>query len=292
MSGTHVEARAFAKLNLSLDVLGLMDDGYHAVRMVMQTVGLCDNIAIKLNDSGLVRAHSNLHYLPCDRRNIAVKAVELFFAETGMQGRGAEVHLKKRIPVCAGLGGGSSDAAAILRALNTVTGAGLTRSELETLGARLGSDVPFCIAGGTALAEGRGEVLRDLPPLPRCDVVICKPRFSISTPELFSKIDSRASRCRPDTDGILAALGARDLQGVAVRMYNVFEDVLPPQFSAIYEIKRCLLDSGAIGAAMSGTGSAVFGLFEDRTAASTAYAKLHKCYRDCFLTETTARLSL
>ena len=221
-----------------------------------------------------------------------MRAAKLFLTETGHSGLGAFVRLRKRIPVCAGLGGGSSDAAAVLRALNAHLHAGLSCAELERLGAQLGSDVPYCVAGGTMLAEGRGEILTPLTPMARTDVVICKPDFPISTPELFSRVDSRASRCRPDTDGILAALEHGDRQRLARRMYNVFEDVLDRRAGEINAIKSTLLDYGALGAVMSGTGSAVFGLFPDRASAENAWRALHKNYRECFCTETIDRLEV
>ena len=201
-----IRTKAYAKLNLSLDVLARRRDGFHDLRMVMQSVALHDDVHIILNHSGAFSAQSDRRFLPCDEHNIAVRAAKLFLTETGHSGLGAFVRLRKRIPVCAGLGGGSSDAAAVLRALNAHLHAGLSCAELERLGAQLGSDVPYCVAGGTMLAEGRGEILTPLTPMARTDVVICKPDFPISTPELFSRVDSRASRCRPDTDGILAAL--------------------------------------------------------------------------------------
>lgn len=279
-----IRAKAYAKLNLSLDVLGRRDDGFHDLRMVMQSVALHDDVLVVLNREGKFSAQTDRRYLPCDERNIAVRAAKLFLAETGRAGLGAHVRLRKRIPVCAGLGGGSSDAAAVLRALNALTGAGLDGKTLAGLGERLGSDVPYCVAGGTMLAEGRGERLTPLPPLARTDVVICKPGFPISTPELFARVDGRTSRCRPDTEGILAALAQGDRARLARRMYNVFEDVLDRRAGEINAIKSTLLDHGALGAVMSGTGSAVFGLFPDRAHAERAWRALRPSYRECFLT--------
>lgn len=289
---TEITVKAYAKLNISLDVLYKMENGYHAVRMVMQTADLCDDISLKLIDNGSISAKTNLKYLPCDQRNIAVKAAEVFLAEIGATGMGVEIIIKKRIPVCAGLGGGSSDGAAVLRALNEMTNAGLGREKLEELGGRLGSDVPFCVAGGTALAEGRGEVLRDLHPLPDCDIVICKPEFSISTPDLFSKIDEKVLSCHPDTDGIISALEGGDIKGVSRRMYNVFEGVQPRQSRELGEIRGKLLDFHALGVVMSGTGSAMFGIFGDPEKARRAYEELKEEYEDCFLTKPVKRLDV
>ena len=278
----EIGEKAYAKLNLSLDVLGKLPGGYHEMKMVMQTASLRDDVRITLNGSGEITARTNFGFLPQDERNIAVKAAKAFFEAAGMPGQGVEIHLHKRIPVGAGLGGGRADAAAVLRGLNTLTGAGLPPERLEALGAALGSDVPFCIRGGTKLAVNRGEMLLPAPPMPDCGIVICKPRFSIRTPELFAKIDSRRSRIRPDTEGLLSAMAAGDLEGAARRMYNVFEDVLPRNCSEIGTIKHALLDCGALGAVMTGTGSAVFGVVPDAPSAEAAAAELKKSYRECF----------
>ena len=281
--------RAYAKLNLSLDVLRKTEDGYHDLRMVMQSVEFGDDLEIELTEDGSFSLRPGQSYLPSDDRNLAMRAAKLFLDGTGL---GANIRTVKRTPVCAGMGGGSSDAAAVLRALNKLTGSKKTRKELEEMGLKLGSDVPFCIAGGTCLAEGRGEILTDLPPLPDCAIVICKPAFAISTPELFGKVDSRKSRIRPDTSGILSALEQGDLSGVARRMYNVFEDVLSRRQSEIFSIKSELLSHGAQGAAMTGTGSAVFGIFEDAAAAKTAWEALALRYEDCFLTRPAKRVEI
>ena len=176
--------------------------------------------------------------------------------------------------------------------LERLTGAGFTRAELEEMGAQVGSDVPYCVAGGTMLAEGRGERLTPVTPMPRLPVVICKPDFPISTPELFRRVDARTSRCRPDTEGICAALADGDMPKLARRMYNVFEDVLTRREGEIAAIKSRLLDGGALGAVMSGTGSAVFGLFADADSAAYAKRRLARDYAECFLTETIDRLEV
>lgn len=288
----EIKEHAYAKLNLSLDVLGKMDDGYHRMKMVVQSVSLCDDVTVALTGDGRINAWSNLPYLPNDDRNIAFKAAEAFFAETGIKGAGADIRIFKRIPVGSGLAGGSSDGAAVLRGLNALTGAGLSRRQLEKIAERLGSDVPFCVAGGTALAEGRGEVLTDLPPMPECPIVICKPAFSLSTPEIFERYDAHKTRYRPDTDGLVEALEKSDLRGLAIRMYNVFEDVMPRQYEAIHIIKARLLDYGALGVSMSGTGPAVFGIFDDTEKAEKACRALMPEYHDCFLTKPINRLEL
>lgn len=290
MTGTAREA-AWAKLNLSLDVLSTRPDGFHDLRMIMQSVDLHDDVTVTLDGTGVCRAETNRSYLPCGADNVAVRAAQVFLARAGLT-CGVHIRLHKRIPVCAGLGGGSSDAAAVLRALNRLTGAGFSRAQLEELGALVGSDVPYCVAGGTMLAEGRGERLTPVTPMPRLPVVICKPDFPISTPELFRRVDARTSRCRPDTEGICAALADGDMPKLARRMYNVFEDVLTRREGEIAAIKSRLLDGGALGAVMSGTGSAVFGLFADADSAAYAKRRLARDYAECFLTETIDRLEV
>lgn len=287
-----IYTKAYAKLNLSLDVLSKRPDGYHDLCMVMQSVEHHDDVSILLNLEGRFSARTDRRYLPCDERNIALKAARVFLEATGHGDMGASVHLRKRIPVCAGLGGGSSDAAAVLRALNEHFGRPLSCAELETLGLQLGMDVPYCVAGGTMLAEGRGEVLTPLTPLPETDVVICKPDFPISTPELFSRIDSRTSRCHPDTSGICAALACGDRKGLGQRMFNVFEDVLDRRAADINSIKSTLLGFGALGAVMSGTGSAVFGIFPDAESAKWAADSLRPLHRETYATKTISRLDV
>ena len=216
-------------------------------------------------------------------KNLAQVAAAAFREAVGLGGE-VDVDIQKRVPVCAGLAGGSADAAAVLRAMNRLSGAGLSPARLAEIGARAGSDVPFCVLGGTALAEGRGERLTPLPPLPPCRIVICKPPFSVSTPQLFGRVNVRKIVRRPDTAGVVAALEAGDLAGVARRMYNVFEDVMEPRrYAEISSIKAELIDCGALGASMSGSGPSVFGLFDSEAAAREALARLRDSYRDVFL---------
>lgn len=284
MSGVTLPARA--KLNLSLDVLGTRGDGFHDLRMVMQSCSLADEVYVETAGEGDFLAQTNRSYIPTGDKNVAVKAARAFYEELGAPG-GAHIRITKRIPVCAGLGGGSADAAAVLTALNELHGGALGTEQLMSAALRSGSDVPFCLAGGTALAEGRGEVLTPLPPLPPTDVVICMPHFSCSTPELFARIDARRSRCHPDTNGLLSALGEGDVLGVARRMYNVFEDVLDRRAaSAVGTLKLLLLENGALGAAMTGSGSAVFGLFPDRDSALRAQKAARDACRESFLAVT------
>ena len=272
---------AYAKLNISLDVTERREDGYHDMLMVMQTVSLCDEIAVTLDESGRVRARSNLRFIPGDERNLAVKAALYSLEETGHAGQGMLIEINKRIPVGAGMGGGSSDAAAVLRALNRLYGDVLDREQLRCLSERIGSDVPFCVYGGTALASGRGEKLEELPDMPDCRFIICKPEFSISTPELFRKLDEIKLRCHPDTAGLVEAIRQGQLAQISRRMYNVFEDVDDRRMRTVADIKSTLLDYGALGAVMTGTGSAVFGVFESDRDVSAVRDKLCAEYGFC-----------
>ena len=278
-----MELTANAKINLTLDILRKREDGYHDLQMVMQSVTLADKLTVTPAQGTEGVAASDLHFLPTGGKNLAQMAAAAFRAATGRGGQ-VDVSIRKHVPVCAGLAGGSADAAAVLTAMNALTGAGLTPLELAKIGEAVGSDVPFCVLGGTALAEGRGELLTPLPPLPPCHIALCKPPFSISTPQLFGRVNVRKIVRRPDTAGVMAALEAGDLAGVARRLYNVFEDVLEPRrLAEINEIKSILIDCGALGASMSGSGPSVFGLFADSDRAQEACGRLRNSYRDVFL---------
>lgn len=284
--------KAYAKLNISLDVGAKREDGFHEISTVMQSVCFCDNLTLTLTRSGGLGVSVNLHYLPCDDRNIAVKAAKAFFEHIGEKNPGLEIVINKRVPICAGLGGGSSDAAAVLRALNKLTKAGMPPRELEKLGERLGSDVPFCVSGGTVLATGRGEILTELPPFPDCVIVICKPPFAVSTPKLFDRLDSLPTKYHPDTAGMLRCIGESDLRGASQRMFNVFEELLPSGREQITNIKGVLLYAGAFGAAMSGTGSAVFGVFDNESLAKEAASQLRRQYSEVFITMPQEKINL
>ncbi|MBQ1403231.1 MAG: 4-(cytidine 5'-diphospho)-2-C-methyl-D-erythritol kinase [Oscillospiraceae bacterium] len=271
-----ITEKAYAKLNISLDVSKAREDGYHDMVMVMQTVSLCDELSITLDQTGVVRAEADLRYIPRDDRNLAVKAAKLYFAKTGREGTGAVIRMKKRIPVGAGMAGGSSDAAAVIRALSRNFGQELKKDEMMALAEQTGSDVAFCVLGGTALAEGRGEILTPLRDMPDCTIVICKPDYSISTPELFRAIDREKLRVHPDTAGILEAIREGNLAQICRRMYNVFEDVPDRRMKIIGGIKNRLINKGAEGAVMTGTGSAVFGIFTDENTAKKACSAMAK----------------
>ncbi len=282
------QEKAYAKLNLSLDVTARREDGFHELAMLMQTVSVCDELTLSLNDTGAISASCSLHFIPTDERNLAVKAARCYLAAVGEE-RGVHIRMDKRIPVGAGMGGGSADAAAVLRGMNKLFDERLSRRELEDLACSVGSDVAFCVAGGSALARGRGELLEDLPALPDCLFVIAKPDFSISTPELYRKLDSVSLRRHPDTAGLLEAMRQGSLREICRRMYNVFEDVPDRRMRTVNEIKGVLLDHGALGAMMTGTGSAVFGVFEEAAGAEGACAALGREYRFCTVARPVAR---
>lgn len=277
---------AYAKINLTLDVLGRRADGYHDLKMVMQSVSLCDQVTMSLGETEQLTLSTNLGFLPVDEKNIAVMAARAFARHTGADLSGLSMHIDKHIPVCAGTAGGSSDGAAVLRGLNRLFGTGLTPVELAKIGEEVGSDVPYCVLGGTALVQGRGEVVTPLTPLPACHLVLCKPGFPVSTPELYHAIDGIKIRCRPDTAGLLGALEQGDLRGIAQRMFNVFEQALPPKRRAVIEeIKNTLIQHGALGACMSGSGPTVFGIFLSPEAAEAAAQQLKTSYSETFVAQ-------
>ena len=280
---------AYAKLNLSLDILGKRPDGYHDLCMVMQSIALHDTLTLTERPKGELEVCTTLSYLPRDESNIAVKALRRFTEATGLTLPGFSLAIEKRIPVCAGMAGGSSDGAAVLRVLGRAYAPQLPGACLERIGSAVGSDVPFCVRGGTALAEGRGERLTDLAALPPCCFVVCKPPLSVSTPELFAQVRLRQLRCHPDTAGIVRALEEGDLEGVARRLYNVFEDVLPRRYAQVFEIKSQLLELGAMAASMTGSGPTVFGLFRDRSRAEDALAVLAGQFSSVFLCQSVEK---
>ena len=217
----ELRQQAYAKINLTLDVLGKRQDGYHELSMVMQSVSLADTVILREFGEQDFSLTSNLGFLPGTDKNIAAVAARVFAAHTGISLAGLQIHLDKRIPVCAGTAGGSSDGAAVLRGLNEWFSTGLSRPELARLGEKVGSDVPYCVLGCTALAEGRGERLTALPSLPRCHIVLCKPGFSISTPELFHRIDQVKLHFHPDTPGVIQALEQGDDEAFYMGIHNM-----------------------------------------------------------------------
>ena len=261
-----------AKINLALDILGKRPDGYHELRSVMQTVSLCDSVELAEGGEGFTLSMAGFTP-PEGKKTLEQRAAEAFFARLGREMPPLTVAITKRTPAYAGLGGGSADVAALLRILRDRYAPEMEDTTLESIGAEVGSDMPFCLRGGTALAAGRGEILTDLPPLPDCWIVLCKPPFPIPTPMLFARADSVAIRHRPDIPGMRKALENGDLEGVAGRLGNVFEEVLPPECGAVFAIRDALLAAGALGAGMSGSGPTVFGIFREEGLARAAQEK-------------------
>ena len=273
-----------AKVNLALDILGRRGDGYHEMRMVMQTVSLCDTVTVEETAEGF-SLQTDGDFIPAGKKTLEQQAAEAFFRSAGLAMPGLAVTLEKRTPAHAGMGGGSADVAALLRLLRDRYCPAMEDGELERIGLTVGSDMPFCVRGGTALAEGRGEVLTDLPPLPDCTFVLCKPDFGIPTPTLFARVDGGELTDRPDIGGMAEALAAGDLEGVAARLGNVFEEVLPPEYGEVFRIKERLRELGALNAAMSGSGPTVFGMFRRREEAERAAAVLKAAYAQTYVAE-------
>lgn len=290
--GAVFTEKAYAKVNLTLEVLGARADGYHDLRMLLQTVSLADDIEIHYTYDGRTRVESNLTYLPSDRRNHAVAAARTFFAHTGLTDPGMIIRLEKRIPVCAGLGGGSSDAAAVFRLLNRNYGYPLSWTDLETISAEVGSDVPFCIRGGTQLVEGRGEKLTKLSPLQDGLFVLCKPPYAVSTASVFQLISGSHLARRPDHTGAVRAIAEGNLSELAKRLYNVMEDFVPVGRHDMALVRGELMDGGALGVAMSGSGPTVIGLFDRKDLALSAQRTLSKSFQDTFLAVPVSGIEL
>lgn len=265
-----LELKALGKINLGLDVLGVRENGYHDVRMVMQTVYLYDDVILHRKKKPGIEVESNLYFLPTDENNIAYQAAKLLIDEFGITD-GVSITLRKHIPVSAGMAGGSSNAAAVLYGMNRIFRLGLTEQDLMDRGVRLGADVPYCIMRGTVLAEGIGEQLTVLPPIPKCYILIAKPPISVSTKWVYDRIDAKKQLAHPDIDGIISGLEQRDIRQVAASMGNVLEEVTIGAYPVITEIKNCMREAGALGAMMSGSGPTVFGIFESRTSTKEAY---------------------
>lgn len=266
-----IQLKALAKINLGLDVLRRREDGYHEVKMIMQTIGLHDDLEIRKTKTPGIQVKTNLYYLPTNENNLVYKAAKLLMDEFQIQD-GVSIQLKKRIPVAAGMAGGSSDAAAVLWGINQMYGLGLSMQALMERGVRLGADVPYCIQRGTALAEGIGEKLSVLPPMPKCTILIAKPGISVSTKFVYENLHANDLKPEqhPDVDSMIEAMRQKDLGLLCSRMGNVLETVTIPAYPVINEIKRTMMDNGAIGSMMSGSGPTVFGIFDSPAAAKQA----------------------
>ena len=274
---------AFAKLNLTLDVLGKRDDGYHDLQSVMQTISVRDDIEIDVGTGKPWKLLCSVEGIPTDERNLAWKAAMVYCDTMKKDPDGLEIRITKRIPSGAGMGGGSADAAAVLRALNRHYGSPLSIMALAELGAEVGSDVPFCVLCGTAMAEGRGERLRKLPDMPDCIFVVCKPEFSVSTPELYKKIDEVSIAKRPDNKLMESALLAGDLEKVAHNLCNVFDPVVTEDHLELNYIKSLFHQYGAVGYQMTGSGSAVFAIVSEFEIAAVICNMLKENYSQVFI---------
>ena len=273
----HLELKAYGKINLGLDVVRKREDGYHEVRMIMQTVNVYDKIIMDKSDEPGIRTETNLPYVPDGEGNLAYRAAKLLMDEFDIQD-GVKIQIKKYIPVAAGMAGGSTDAAAVLVGMNRMFGLGLSKKALMERGVKLGADIPYCILRGTALSEGIGEILTELPPTPQCHIVLAKPQVSVSTKAVYGKLRANelTPEQHPDIDGMRAAIEAGNLDGVIARLGNVLELVTVPDHPEIGTIKEIMMAEGADGALMSGSGPTVFGIFKDEDAAKRAYDTLKK----------------
>ncbi len=266
-----IQLKALAKINLGLDVLRRREDGYHEVKMIMQTISLCDELELRRTRQPGIQVRTNLPYLPTNENNLVYKAAKLLQDEFGVK-EGVSIQLRKKIPVAAGMAGGSSDAAAVLWGMNRMYGLGLSRTALMERGVKLGADVPYCILRGTALAEGIGERLTALPPMPKCYLLIVKPGISVSTRFVYENLHANELRPEqhPDVDAMVQALKRKDLKALASGMGNILELVTVPAYPVIEEIRQCILKAGACGALMSGSGPTVFGIFDTQAKARKA----------------------
>lgn len=280
-----LELKALAKINLGLDVLGRRENGYHDVRMVMQTIYLYDDVILEKTKEPGIHLETNLPYLPVDENNIAYKAARILMDEFDIQ-TGMNIRLRKFIPVSAGMAGGSTNAAAVLFGMNRMFDLQLSEQQLKDRGVKLGADVPYCIMRGTVLAEGIGEILTPLSPMPKCYVLIAKPGISVSTKTVYEKFDALTEVPHPDIDGLIQGLDGGDLRRVAASMGNVLEGVTIGEYPVIEEIKNVMKQEGALNAMMSGSGPTVFGIFADRrTAKKACYAiREKKLARQIYLT--------
>lgn len=274
---------AFAKINLTLDVLGKREDGYHDLQSVMQAISLRDDVEIDLGTGAPWTISCSNPEIPCDEKNLAWKAASVFFDATGIDPDGIAIRITKRIPTEAGLGGGSADAAAVLRALNKHYDYPFSILALAEIGAQVGSDVPFCVVCGTAMVEGRGERLRKLPNMPECVFVVCKPDFSASTPELYNKLDNSIIAKRPNNQAMESALLSGDLGKVAENLCNVFDPLVTEEHLELNYIKSIFNSYGSVGQQMTGSGSAVFAIMPNFEYAAVVCSMLKENYPQVYI---------
>ena len=271
----QIQLRAYGKINLGLDVLRKRPDGYHDLEMIMQSVGVYDDVIITKIEEKQIVVQTDTLVLKNEKGNLAYMAAKLLLDEFGIE-QGVRIELRKRIPIAGGMAGGRADCAATLKGVNELFELKLSREELMERGVKLGADVPYCIMGGTALAEGIGEILTPLPNPPEADVIIAKPPISVSTAFVYGKIRPEQLKIHPDTKGLIDALQQKDLKQLADLLFNVMESVTIPEYPVIEELKQALLKDGALGAIMSGSGPTVFALFDEREKAQRAYENLKK----------------
>jgi len=269
----RIKLKAYAKINLALDVVGKREDGYHEVRMIMQTIGIYDRICLTKSQKSGIRITTNLFYLPTDEENLAYQAAKLLMEEFHIKD-GLEIDLQKYIPVASGMAGGSSDAAAVLYGINRLYRLGLSIGELKRRGVKLGADIPYCLIRGTALSEGIGEKLTSLSMAPDCWVLVAKPPFSVSTKSVYENLHLDTLSFHPDIEGMITAIEKNNLYDIAKKMGNVLETVTIPNYPIIAKIKKHMKENGAMNALMSGSGPTVFGLYEDEQRAQKEYEML------------------
>ena len=275
MMKDRIQLKAYAKINLGLDVVRRREDGYHEVRMVMQTVQLYDKLTLNVLEEDDIRIKTNVDFLPVDESNLVYKAIKMLKDKYNIK-QGMEIDLFKCIPVAAGMAGGSTDCAAALVGASRLFGLNLSNQDLMELGVKLGADVPYCIMRGTALSEGIGEVLTQLSPMPECFILIAKPPISVSTKFVYEHLDIAGVQKHPDIDGMVQAIKEGSLAGITERMENVLETVTIPAYPVIEEIKNVRKEQGAMNALMSGSGPTVFGIFESEEAAQQAKKQIRK----------------
>lgn len=268
----EIKVKAYAKINLLLDIVGTRTDGYHDLFMIMQSINLYDDVTVAQTKSKSITITCDKPGIPLDEKNIAYRAAVAFFKSVGIKNTGINIDILKRIPHGAGMAGGSADGAAVLVALNELTGAGLTDKELCEIGVKIGADVPFCIKGGTLLAQGIGDVLNKVKPLRQCHILIAKPSCSVNTADAYRQFDKYGKTHTPDKLGMLYAMQSRDLNEICSKMENVFEQFISVENKV--EIKSVMRESGALGVCMSGSGPTVFGIFDNKENAEKAAEQL------------------
>lgn len=283
----EIKVKAYAKINLMLDIIYRRNDGYHDLFMIMQSIGIYDTVTVRETKSKKITITCNIDDIPLDEHNIAYKAAAAFFDSTEIKNKGINIDIVKRIPHAAGMAGGSADGAGVLVALNELTGAGLTDDELCAIGVKIGADVPFCIKGGTLLSQGIGDVLNKVKPLRKCHIVIAKPDCSVNTAYAYRQFDACGKEHTPDKLGMLYAMQSRDLNEICSKMENVFE-----QFIAVdnkVEIKEVMRNNGALGVCMSGSGPTVFGIFDNKEGAEKAALELKALAKDIAVTQPVSK---